>query len=103
MTRALGPTSHREPEMDDVAVLDDVVLAFEAELPRLAAARLAAVADEVVVGDHLGADEAALDVAVHAARAPAGGGAAADGPGSALVLPAREGADQVEQRVARPA
>jgi len=69
---------HGKPEVDDVAVAHDVVLALEAELPRLAALRLAAQADEVLVRDHLGADEAALDVAVDlAGRVERGGGGSA--------------------------
>src|SRR5207249_2046497 len=43
---------HSEPEVDDVTVLDDVVLALEPELPRLAAPGLAPEAHEVLVGDH---------------------------------------------------
>ena len=77
---------HREPEVDDVAVPDDVVLALETELPRLAAPGLAPEAHEVLVGDHLGADEAALDVAVDLARRLEDRRAAADRPGAALVL-----------------
>src|SRR5262245_58486733 len=53
-----------EAEVDDVAVLDDVLLALEAQLAGLAALGLAAVVDEVLVVGHLGADEAAFDVAV---------------------------------------
>src|SRR5947208_8789000 len=91
---------HREPEVDDVAVLDDVVLALEPQLPRLAALGLAPEAHELVVGDHLGADEAALDVAVDLARRLEGRRAAADRPGPALVLAGGEEAHQVEERVA---
>jgi hypothetical protein len=40
---------HREPEVDDVAVPDDVVLALEPELPRLAAPGLAPEAHDSVV------------------------------------------------------
>ena len=53
-----------EAEMQHVAVLDDVVLAFEAELARFARARLALPGDIVVIGDGLGADEALLEVGV---------------------------------------
>src|SRR5205814_8835634 len=91
---------HSEPEVDDVTVLDDVVLALEPQLPRLAAPRLAPEAHELVVGDHLGADEAALDVAVDLARRLEGRRAAADRPGAALVLAGGEEAHQVEERVA---
>src|SRR4029453_15970549 len=53
-----------EAEVDDVAVLDDVVLALDPELSGLAAARLASELDQVAPVDHLGADEASLDVGV---------------------------------------
>ena len=58
-------------EVDNVAVLDDVFLAFEADLAVFAARRHRAARDERVVGDHLGADEAALDVACGFRRPPA--------------------------------
>lgn len=50
--------------MHDVAVLDDVVLAFLAELARVAAALLAAQGHVVLEGGRLGLDEAALEIAV---------------------------------------
>src|SRR5436309_13932013 len=86
--------------MDDVAVRDDVVLALEPEPTRLAAPGLAPQAHEVLVGDHLGADEAALDVAVDLARRLEGRRAAANRPGAALVLAGGEEAHQAEERVA---
>ena len=49
-------------EIDDVAFLYAVVLAFEAPFARFFCARFAVVADEVVVGDDFGADEAAFKV-----------------------------------------
>src|SRR5947208_16535080 len=94
-------SSDREPEVDDVAVPHDVLLALEAQLPRLAALRLAPVADELVERHHLGADEAALDVAVDLAGGLERRRAAADRPGAALVLARGEEADEVEQVVAR--
>src|SRR5438128_10958536 len=99
-TRARWPASDREAKMDDVAVVDDVVLPFQPELPRLAALHLAPQADEVLVGHHLGADEATLDVAMDLARGPQGRRAAADRPGAALVLARGEEADEIEERVA---
>ena len=56
--------SIREPEVHHVAVLDDVLLAFEAHLAGFLGGHLAAERDEVVVGDGLGADEALLEVGV---------------------------------------
>src|SRR5207244_4735819 len=98
---ALSPPhhrSHREAEVGDVTVPHDVVLPFQAELPRLAALRLAPQADEVLVGHHLGADETTLDVAVDLARGLQGRRAAADRPGAALVLTRGEEADEIEER-----
>src|SRR5213082_2951244 len=43
-----------EAEMDDVAVAHDVILALEAQFPRLLRAQLATVGDEIVVGGDLG-------------------------------------------------
>ena len=53
-----------EAEVQHVAVLNGVVLAFEPELARFARARLALVRDVVVIGDRLGADEALLEIGV---------------------------------------
>ena len=63
--------SHIEAEMHDVAVVDDVVGAFEAHLAGVLGALLAAVRDEILVGDGLGADEALLEIGVDARRPPA--------------------------------
>ena len=57
-----------EAEQHHVAVLDDIVLALGAELAGVARAGFAAAADVIVVGDRLGADEAALEVGVDFAR-----------------------------------
>ena len=53
-----------EAEVDHVAVLDHVLLALGAQLAGLLGPLLALAGDEVVVGDDLGADEAALEVGV---------------------------------------
>ena len=53
-----------EAEVQDVAVLDDVVLAFEPELAGVLRARFAVERDVVVIGDGLGADEALLEIGV---------------------------------------
>src|SRR5262249_11265941 len=95
------PTSDGEPEVDDVAVPHHVVLALETELPGFAALHLAPVAGEVLPSDDLGADEAALDVAVDLAGRLDGGGAAPDRPGATLVLARGQEAHQVEEGVAR--
>src|SRR5690349_6159304 len=56
-----------EPEVNHVAFLDDIGLAFEPQLAGFACALLAAPCDELVVADDLGADEAALEVRVDGA------------------------------------
>src|SRR6187551_2038174 len=57
-------SSDVEQEVQHVAVLDDVLLAFLAQPARRCGTGLALVLDEVVVADRLGADEAALEVGV---------------------------------------
>jgi len=57
-----------EAEVEDVAVADDVVLAFLAHLAGVLRPLLAAERDEAVIVDGLGLDEAALDVAVDLRR-----------------------------------
>ena len=59
--------SHVELEQHHVAVRDDVLLAFVARLAGVLGRLLAAEADEVVVGDGLGADEALLEIGVDGA------------------------------------
>lgn len=57
--------SHVEPEVHYVAVVHDIVLAFDPQHALVFAGGLRAVFDEVFVGDDLGAYEAALEVAVY--------------------------------------
>src|SRR3546814_12556534 len=67
-------TSDVEEEVQHVAVLDDVFLAFLAQPPSRGGAGFALVLDEVVVADRLGADEAFLEIAVdHPCRLRCGG------------------------------
>src|SRR5437899_3246113 len=56
--------SCRESKVDDVAVRDDVVLSFEADLAVIAARGHRSARDQMVVADHFGANESAGDVAV---------------------------------------
>ena len=71
--------------MHDVAVGDDIVLAFEPHLAGVARAGLAAAGDVIVVGDRLGADEALLEIGVDDAGGLRRLGAAGDGPGARLL------------------
>ena len=60
----LARSLHIKPELDDVAVGHDVVLAFHADASVGAGLGEAAVFDQVVVADDLGLDETALKVGV---------------------------------------
>src|SRR5919106_3628131 len=97
-----GFTSHGEPEVEDVPVLDDVVLALDAELSFLPRLRFAAHGDEVVVVDDLGADEPPLEVGVDACRRARRTVSPPDGPGAYLVLADGEERDQIQQVVRGP-
>src|SRR6218665_1304868 len=73
-SQAADDRSDVEEEVEHVAVLDPVVLAFGAHLARVPGALLALAGNEVVEGNGLGADEAALEVAVdHAGGLGCGG------------------------------
>ena len=80
--------------------LHDVFLAFEPHFAMFLARRHRSARDERIVGDDLGTDEAAGDVAVDLA----GGGlrlrAARDRPGAAFVFADREKRHVAEQIVA---
>ena len=74
-----------EDFLHHVAVLDDILLAFLAQLAGVAGAGLALQADVVVEGDGLGADEALLKVGVDDAGGLRGGVALVDRPGARLL------------------
>lgn len=67
-TSVHGP-SDVEPEINNVSVLDHVIFPFDAHLAGLFRPLLAAAGDVLFVGDDLGANEAALEVAVDLACA----------------------------------
>src|SRR3546814_9098304 len=95
--------SHVEAKVKDIAVLDDVVLALGAHLAGLLGAGLAAAADEVVVGDGLGADAAAIEVGVADAgglRRPAVG---IHGPGARLLRADGDAGAEAEELIDGPA
>jgi len=77
--------------MDHVAVLDDVILAFQAPFAGFARAGFAVAGDEVVVSDDLGADEAALEVGVDDTGALRRRGPDAHRPGYDIVVQAMSG------------
>src|SRR5690349_23004463 len=76
-----GGASHVEAELHDVAVRHDVVLALHADPTSLLGLEHGAGSDEVVEGDDLGLDEAALEVGVDDAGGLGGRGALLDRPG----------------------
>src|SRR5207244_2121427 len=92
--------SCREAEVDDVAILHDVVLALEADLAVIAARGHRSARHQRIVADDFGADEAARDVAVDFACGELRGRPARDRPGAAFVLADREERDVAEQIVA---
>src|SRR5947208_858110 len=89
-----------EPEVDDVAVLDDVLLALEAELAVFAAGSHGAARDQMIVADHFGANKSAGDVAMDLAGGQLRGGSPRHRPGTAFVLAHREERNIPEQIVA---
>ena len=63
---AAGKALRRKPEMQHIAVGDLILLAFQPQLADVARAGLAAALDVILIRDRLGADEAALEIAVDA-------------------------------------
>ena len=90
---------HVESEERDVAVLHDVVLALAAHKALFLGGGHAAAGLEVVEGDYLRADEAALEVGVNLPGGLGGLGAPGDGPGPDLVAAAGEEADEAQEGV----
>jgi hypothetical protein len=75
--------------MNNIAVLDDVVFAFKSELSGFSAFRLAAKSDKVLVGNHLGADKATLNVAMNLSCSFTRDRPLSDRPGADLVFARR--------------
>ena len=48
--------------MHDVAILDNIVLAFQSPLARILGATFAIITDEILISDHFSADESFLEV-----------------------------------------
>src|SRR5687768_2284001 len=89
----------RKAEVDDIAVLHDVFLTFQADFAVVAARSHRTARRQRLIGDDLGADEPALNVAVNFAGGKLRGGAARDGPGAAFVFADREERHVTEQVV----
>src|SRR5690242_17296326 len=88
-----------EAEVHYVAVVHDVVLALEAHASRLAGALLAVAGDVIVVRDHFGADEAALEVGMDRSGGLRRGRADRHRPGAHFLLARGEVRLQAEQLV----
>ena len=86
--------------MEDVAVLHNIVLAFLAQLAGVAGSGFAVQGDIVVIGDGLGTDETALEVAMNLACGLRGLAALLDGPGAGFLGADGEEGDEVEEVVA---
>src|SRR5690606_23981975 len=91
-----------EAEMQAGPLLDPVVLALQPQPPRLPRPGFPAMADEVVEGDGLGADEALFEVGVDDAGGLRGGGAGLDRPRADFLDPGGEIGLQPEQAVGSP-
>ena len=98
---SLRGQSNVEQELNDVAVLDDVVLALGAlQTLGLDGGVVEVVGFEVAVADDAGADEAALEVAVDLTGGLRSLGALADGPCTAFLFAVGQEGDQAQQIVA---
>src|SRR6478609_9905366 len=83
-------SSDVEPEFHDVAVVHDVVLALEPRLAAMTGLEHRAGVDEVLERDHLGLDEALLEVGVDHAGRLRSLPALADRPGARLLRTRRQ-------------
>ena len=54
--------SHVETEEDDIAVLDDIIFTFYADLAFLLSGIVGAGSDQVIVRNDLGADKATFEI-----------------------------------------
>ena len=87
--------------MHDVAFAYEVVLALEPELASFLGGVLTAQGDEVCIGRHFGADEAAFKVGVDAASGLGCRRTGRNGPGTYLAFADGEKGQQLEKFVAR--
>src|ERR1700680_680684 len=98
----VSPTSSAAvSEQNDVAFLNDVLLAFKAHLRLLARRRKASRSQEILAANHFGANEASLDVGVNRARCFLCAHAALDRPGAHFGLARGEKRSKTHQVVRR--
>src|SRR3954468_6266479 len=88
-----------EPDLEDVAVLDLVVLAFDAELADFLGLVPRTEVEQLVPADDLGADEAALQVGVDHAGALGRLRTGAERPRPRLLVARRQERAQAQQEV----
>src|SRR5579863_1630096 len=88
------------PYVHYVAVLHNVLLAFEAKRAAGAGGGFRARVEQRVPADGLGADEVMLEVGVDGSGTLRGFGASGNGPGAALVFAGGEEADEAQQLIA---
>ena len=91
---------HIKQEVDDVAVLHDVFLAFGAEQALCLGGGHVAAGLQILKGHSFCADKAALDVRVDLAGSSGSLGALGDGPCTDFVLTAGEEGDVAQQIIA---
>src|SRR6185436_7252471 len=100
---ACANRSYLKADVEDVAVLDDVLLAFETHFAaRLCLVPTAARRLEILPGDNLAANEATRQVAVNLLCRPNRVRAFRDRPGAYLVLADGEETEQTERGVGCP-
>src|ERR1700733_3190055 len=92
--------SHVKAEVHDVSVAHHVLLAFDPQLPEVAALGLAAEAHVVLPPDDLGLNEALLEVRVDDSRGLRRFGSSTRRPRAHLGLARREEREQIELRIA---
>ena len=92
--------SCRESEIDDVAILNDVLFALQSNFAVFATRRHGSAFDQPIEGHDLGADETARDVAVDLASRELCHRAPRNGPRAALVLADGEERNVTQQIVA---
>src|SRR5882724_8064099 len=94
-------TLNIESEMHYVTFLDEVLLAFKAQLSSFFSARLAFAGDVIVVSDHFGPDKSFFKIRVGHARRLRCSGSRRNCPRTHLLLARREVGLQSEQCIAR--
>src|SRR5271165_4342544 len=88
--------------MQHIAVLDDIILAFEPEFAGLPRPRFALKRGEIRVGYGLGANKTLFEIGVDHASCLWRPGSLRDGPGAGFLGPHSEKSDQPQKPITRP-